>query len=741
VSEPGIPIDIQPGIFKEASGYASAGRWIDGSNVRFWKGLAEFIGGWVAIATACLVRPARGVQAYRSLGGTQLLAWGHARGVQLLQSGNFYDISPVGFATRKLSPVTLSANCTITIAAPGVVTCTAHGLLKGSSVRFTTTGALPTGLAVGTTYYVSPVTVDTFKLSTTQANAFAGTYITTTGTQSGTHTVASYLVFTSGEAVVSTDSTGATANGTGNLTSTSISPILVGIDAGQYYVTLTGVTGTFQPGETIRAAGGATAIIVSGTGSPLYVDYLNILTGTFTGIITGALSGATATISASSAIWDGRVVTGGSSGSAATISTSVDGGLVDSQITYAWGGSTWSTSTWGGAQSIYSVVSNCTTWTFANWGEDLIACPRGGGIYLHDTSVWGGAPLTRMGVIDANAPPSALGVFMNDQNRTLVAYGVPTQSSGVSWDATVDPLFIAWANQEDYSTWFARADNTAGTARCQDGSTIVGHMSCRGGFLISTDTSIYTFSYVGLPAVFKLDKIADGSSLVGPHAWAQLDNVTYWRSKTGFVKFDGTVLPLPCDVHQYINDRANPAEPHKWFCATNRKFHEVTWFYCSTNATEVDSSVTVNVLENTWWIGDVSRTSWTDASVVISYPVAAGTDRMIYAHENGTTANGAPISYTLETGDLEAGDGTDLLHGKKILPNYTRISGTHTVSIECRDWPNRAARTKGPFSLTATTEQIPVRSRGRTLRLLLAGTSDFRMGKWRFRATTHGKKA
>jgi hypothetical protein len=114
---------------------------------------------------------------------------------------------------------------------------------------------------------------------------------------------------------------------------------------------------------------------------------------------------------------------------------------------------------------------------------------------------------------------------------------------------------------------------------------------------------------------------------------------------------------------------------------------------------------------------------------------------MIYAHENGTTANGAPISYTLETGDLEAGDGTDLLHGKKILPNYTRISGTHTVSIECRDWPNRAARTKGPFSLTATTEQIPVRSRGRTLRLLLAGTSDFRMGKWRFRATTHGKKA
>lgn len=48
-----------------------------------------------------------------------------------------------------------SSAATITIAAPGVVSWTAHGLLAGTPVKFSTTGALPTGLTAGTTYYVS----------------------------------------------------------------------------------------------------------------------------------------------------------------------------------------------------------------------------------------------------------------------------------------------------------------------------------------------------------------------------------------------------------------------------------------------------------------------------------------------------------------------------------------------------------------------------------------------------------
>lgn len=78
---------------------------------------------------------------------------------------------------------------TITIAAPGVVTNTAHGIYTGEGVYLTTTGALPTGLSANTMYYAIRVDANTFRLATSLANAVAGTAITTTGSQSGTHTL------------------------------------------------------------------------------------------------------------------------------------------------------------------------------------------------------------------------------------------------------------------------------------------------------------------------------------------------------------------------------------------------------------------------------------------------------------------------------------------------------------------------------------------------------------------------
>lgn len=90
---------------------------------------------------------------------------------------------------------------TITVASPAVVTLNNHGLTVDDSIRFTTTGALPTGLTVGTKYYVisAGLTTNTFRLSATQG----GTAINTSGTQSGVHT----LYRTTPRAVSDTDTT------------------------------------------------------------------------------------------------------------------------------------------------------------------------------------------------------------------------------------------------------------------------------------------------------------------------------------------------------------------------------------------------------------------------------------------------------------------------------------------------------------------------------------------------------
>lgn len=75
---------------------------------------------------------------------------------------------------------------TVTIAAPGVFTDTAHGLIAGDPVSFSTTGALPTGLVAGTTYYViaTGLTTNSYSVAATAG----GAAITTSGSQSGVHT-------------------------------------------------------------------------------------------------------------------------------------------------------------------------------------------------------------------------------------------------------------------------------------------------------------------------------------------------------------------------------------------------------------------------------------------------------------------------------------------------------------------------------------------------------------------------
>ena len=81
---------------------------------------------------------------------------------------------------------TASAAVTMTIAAPAVVTWTAHGLTDGAEVVFTTTGSLPTGFSAGVKYYVSGATANTFKL--TASRAVGAAEIGATGTQAGVHT-------------------------------------------------------------------------------------------------------------------------------------------------------------------------------------------------------------------------------------------------------------------------------------------------------------------------------------------------------------------------------------------------------------------------------------------------------------------------------------------------------------------------------------------------------------------------
>ena len=91
----------------------------------------------------------------------------------------------IAFMLQRATDCERSSIVTMTIASPGVITWTNHGLVAGTPIIFATTGALPTGLVAGTTYYVVPtIAANTFSVAAT----IGGAAIVTSGTQSGVHT-------------------------------------------------------------------------------------------------------------------------------------------------------------------------------------------------------------------------------------------------------------------------------------------------------------------------------------------------------------------------------------------------------------------------------------------------------------------------------------------------------------------------------------------------------------------------
>jgi len=156
----------------EAGDIADAGRYIAVYNTTANAGA----GAWILVNPSVVSIPV----------GTRAGFCGRvAPGGWLFCAGQSVSRTTYSRLFNVIAPVIGTA--TITIASPAVVTLNAHGLVAGDRVSFETTGALPTGIAVGTNYYVASagLTANTFQIAT----SFTTGIVNTSGAQSGVQTV------------------------------------------------------------------------------------------------------------------------------------------------------------------------------------------------------------------------------------------------------------------------------------------------------------------------------------------------------------------------------------------------------------------------------------------------------------------------------------------------------------------------------------------------------------------------
>ena len=385
-----------------------------------------------------------------------------------------------------------------------------------------------------------------------------------------------------------------------------------------------------------------------------------------------------------------------------------------------WSAGAWGSGTWGSTSSL-AANNQLRLWSIDNFGEDLIANVRAGGVFFWDFSSSSQRAVALSSIANANQVPTlGLQVLVSDIDRHVIVLGADPMDGSVRSGA-IDPLLIAFSDQENPLDFEPRATNTAGSLRCSAGSEIIGGLRARQETLVWTDVALYSLQFIGPPNTFGLTLVNEGVSLIGPNAAVNSPTGVYWMDKKGFYTYNGSVVPLPCSVHSFVFDDINEDQAFQVFGFLNKQFDEVGWFYCTSGSVTIDRYVVFNYVEQTWAIGELSRTAWLDEGIV-AFPRAAGYadgNNYIYSHETGHDDDGVPMDNVfIESADFDIGDGEEFQFIRRFIPDvkFTGDSGsTQTLNVvfKARDFPGQSLTTDQTTAFTASTTKIDTRARAR----------------------------
>jgi hypothetical protein len=347
---------------------------------------------------------------------------------------------------------------------------------------------------------------------------------------------------------------------------------------------------------------------------------------------------------------------------------------------------------------------DATTWSLDSWGEYLVGCAS------HDGEIyeWTLDPAIKAAAIAA-APVDNAGLFVSAE-RHLVAIG-----------AGANPRRVAWSDRENNAVWTPASSNLAGDFEIQTHGALRCAVKLRGETLLLTSEDAHTMRHVGSPFVYGFDRLGTGCGVASNNAAVSVGDTAVWMSYGGWFIYDGVLRPLASDVHDYVMKDINREQLSKIAAGVNADFTEVWWFYPSAGSAEIDRYVAWNYKDNHWTVGELSRTALASRDV-FSNPIMAGSDGFLYRHEDGWTADGAPLvgQRFVQSGTIELGSGDRLLVATRLIPDE-RTEGQTTVRFEVRDFPHSSPVEQGPFTMS---EQVMMRWTARQIALRIEGAAD-----------------
>lgn len=390
---------------------------------------------------------------------------------------------------------------------------------------------------------------------------------------------------------------------------------------------------------------------------------------------------------------------------------SIDGSASAGYGTGAYGGGAYGTSTAG--------AYYLRTWALAAWGQTLMANPRGGALYQwsNDTSV--------KAIAVANCPPAINYMLVTPQYQVM-ALGV-TQENGV-----YGPKTIRHSAVRDETTWATAATSTS-TAReykLPGPGYLVAGAVCGKNLLVWSNHELWLGTYVGqVSQVWRFDLIGQHCGLIGPNAWAVFGSTAYWISPDNqfhAYTLGGSVQTVACPILSDFADNLEESQRDKIVGTSIAAHGEVWWFYPDSRDGVENSRYISLVVDGpdagNWSKGMLARTAFCDAGPSES-PVGVTYGGSVFWQERGHYADGGVLSWFVTSSDMYL-DPARISMVTKMLPDIKDDQqGAVYLTVYGRMFPQGDVTTYGPYTISASLDQLDLRITARLVRMKFSGSS------------------
>lgn len=361
--------------------------------------------------------------------------------------------------------------------------------------------------------------------------------------------------------------------------------------------------------------------------------------------------------------------------------------------------------TWGTRRGDCSaIITPLRVWSLDNFGEDLLASPRGGALYWWDRSL---GPGTRAVVIET-APQSIERMLVSPSGDQIIALGAS------DFNGAPDKMLIRTSDTGSIVDWVQPddldAENNVFDERLSNGSRIITGTKTRGGVLVNTDKMSYIMR-ADPTNIWAIEELAAQNAPAGPNATLDVNGTAYWMAQKKFATFDGVQVELPCEVWGYIFDNEaaaegktpgfNLAQADKVYAYYNDKGDEATWFYPSFESDENDRYVCFNTTQRIWYYGSLARTAMSTGGLAYSLPYGSAPTGELFLHEGVRDADGEIMGEYIESYDMMIGEGEFASHISMFEPDFKRWVGTMRLTLKTKDTPNQAT-----YGLTANYDML-----------------------------------